>query len=436
MSWLIAVLVASPSAPSRTVHGSLHPKDGPDADLRFVLGEQALRAVIVLNLSFLDGVLEISRENEDALHPVEYDGTRDALTDFFAEHNSVTIDDIVVKPVAVEFDVEDADPKLLPLFPNEGARALTRVRLVLDYAVLAPPQRVGLVWGAYPFEAVWEASGGTKRMKVQARLAVPGEELLISFSEDEPEYLWHRSEETASRFAAVPSNAPPERLSVHVLSAGCVMLLCLATILGGRRARRSLSWSLPATLLGAWLGWGVYVLPLPFGDEGLPDEQQALAVFEPLHANIYRAFDYTTESDVYDALARSVDGEFLASLYDQIYRGLVMAEHGGAVSRVTAVRPIETSIESIGTLPPDDLPGFTVDALWQVDGVVHHWGHSHTRINEYRARYTVRAIADGWRIAGSQVLEQRRIAGSPLPDQVEPPVPGFEVLVLPEGSDI
>lgn len=433
---MAACLLSSPVATGGSVGGSLHPKDGPDADLRFILGEQSLRAVIVLNLSFLDGFLEVSRENADALDPFEYDGTRDALTEYFAEHNSVTIDDIVVKPVAVEFDVEDADPKLLPLFPNDGARALTRVRLVLDYTLLTPPKRVGLVWSAYPFEAVWETSGGTARMKVQARLAVPGEELLISFSEDEPEYLWHRSNEHESRFAAVPNSEPPERPSLHALSAGLVLLLGLATLLGGARARRSLSWSLPATLLSAWLGWGVFVLPLPYGDEGLPDEREALAVFEPLHANIYRAFDYTTESDVYDALARSVDGDLLSALYDQIYRGLVMAEHGGAVSRVTAVRPIETQIETIGTLPPDDRPGFTVDSTWQVDGVVHHWGHSHTRVNEHRARYTVCAGADGWRITSSQVLEQRRIAGSPLPDPVEPEVPEFETLVLPPGSDI
>ncbi|MFT7464415.1 MAG: hypothetical protein ACI9EF_002771 [Pseudohongiellaceae bacterium] len=419
---------------------ALHPKDGPDADLRFILGEQSLRAVLVLNLAFIDGVVDVPRESRDAVHPLEYDGMRDTLADFFAEHNSVTIDDILVLPLPVEFEVEDADPQLLPLFPNDGARALTRARLVLDYPVLAPPKRIELTWGAYPFEAEWEASGGSQRMNVAARLAVPGDELLIQFSEAEPGYTWHRSAEAESRFEAVPSSAEPQRPAVHLVSGALLIALLVWIARGGHRRRRSLSWSLPATLVAAWLSWPLAVIPLPFGQDGLPDEAKALAIFAPLHANIYRAFDYTTESDVYDALARSVDGELLATLYDQIYRGLIMAEHGGAVSRVSAVRLIETQLASIGTLPPDNRPGFTVIALWQVDGVVHHWGHSHTRVNEYRAQYTVSLSANGWRIAGSQITEQRRLSGSPLPDPQGPPelapIPEFETFVLPPGSDL
>jgi len=422
---------------------ALHPKDGPDADLRFVLGEQTLRAVIVLNLAFVDGVIDVPRQKDGEVLAHEQDGLREALVAYLAEQNSVSMDDVEVQARLVEFEIEPADLSLLPLFPNDGARALTRVRLVFDYPVIGEPQRMGLTWGAYPLEAPWEApaptSEGAQPMDVTARLAVPGDEVLITFTEDEPGFLWHRNAELEERFNALPDMPVPRRPSVHLLSSALLLLVAGLALCGGNRVRRSLSWSLPAALLGAWATWSVAVVPLPFGDDDLPTASQARALFEPLHANIYRAFDFTTESDIYDALARTVDGQLLASLYDQVYRGLIMAEHGGAVSRVSAVRLTETNVRSIGNTPPSGRPGFTIEARWQVDGVVHHWGHSHSRVNEYRALYTVASTDDGWRIVGSQILEQRRVSGSPLPAAQEAPdmgpVPDFEAMTPNAGSD-
>ena len=72
------------------------------------------------------------------------------------------------------------------------------------------------------------------------------------------------------------------------------------------------------------------------------------------------------------------------------------------------------------TPPPDDAPGFSIVTRWQVEGAVFHWGHSHWRTNEYRARYGVTATEAGWRISDSQVLEQRRIDAQPIPPGAGP----------------
>jgi len=121
-----------------------------------------------------------------------------------------------------------------------------------------------------------------------------------------------------------------------------------------------------------------------------------------------------------------VHGDLLDRLYNEIYRSLIMQEEGGAVSRVQAVNPLETEIESIGLLPPDGAPGFAVVTRWQVEGAVFHWGHSHFRTNEYQARYGVIATDAGWRIADSQVLEQRRVDASPIEPGAGPVWPGEE----------
>jgi len=114
-----------------------------------------------------------------------------------------------------------------------------------------------------------------------------------------------------------------------------------------------------------------------------------------------------------------------------------MEEEGGAVGRVVEVRPLEIEVESIGLVAPPPDPGspeaadadeaaidarrvgFTVRCRWEVDGAVYHWGHGHFRTNEYEGRYLVIATDEGWRIAGDELLSQRRV-DEPEPEEIAP----------------
>ncbi len=156
--------------------------------------------------------------------------------------------------------------------------------------------------------------------------------------------------------------------------------------------------------------------------------EDAQAAFAPLHANLYRALDYVREGDVYDVLAHSADGPLLEALYRDMRRSLTIEEAGGAVGRVMAVRPIETVVGAIEIVPRKGAAArteFVVDARWQVDGTVSHWGHRHDRTNEYRARYRVAATDGGWRIVSQDLLDEHRVDQPPAelpPDGPAPPV--------------
>lgn len=134
-----------------------------------------------------------------------------------------------------------------------------------------------------------------------------------------------------------------------------------------------------------------------------PDEKTRASLAETLLRNIYRAFDYREEKLVYDALARSVEGDLLAETYLKIRAGLLMAEQGGAVSRVDEVNPQEVRIEGIKS------GEFTARIKWQVTGTVEHWGHIHTRVNGYEAAFNIRRDGDAWKIHGMDVGAQERI---------------------------
>jgi hypothetical protein len=54
-------------------------------------------------------------------------------------------------------------------------------------------------------------------------------------------------------------------------------------------------------------------------------------------------------------------------------------------------------------------PTYAIRGQWTATGTVGHWGHVHTRRNQYDAIVTVRADQGGWKIAGLELLEEQRI---------------------------
>jgi len=144
-------------------------------------------------------------------------------------------------------------------------------------------------------------------------------------------------------------------------------------------------------------------------DQTPKDEKSREAVAESLLRNVYRAFDYHSESDVYDALARSVQGDLLTDLYIKIKHGLIMQEQGDAVAHVQDVKVIKT--EAAEAKSKD---GFAERLTWQVEGTVEHWGHIHTRVNEYSADFEIKPDGGAWKISAMSVTKQSQVRSAVL----------------------
>jgi hypothetical protein len=133
-------------------------------------------------------------------------------------------------------------------------------------------------------------------------------------------------------------------------------------------------------------------------------DEQALDIAGTLLRNIYRAFDYHAESDVYDALARSVHGDLLADLYLKIHEGLAMQEQGGAIATVKEVKVTEGAVTH-----REKEGGFSTRLTWTVEGTVEHWGHIHTRENQYAADFSIQPVENAWKITAMNVTDQKRL---------------------------
>jgi hypothetical protein len=137
-------------------------------------------------------------------------------------------------------------------------------------------------------------------------------------------------------------------------------------------------------------------------DAGLSDDRAGEVVSGLLH-NIYRAFDFREEEQIYDVLERSVEGDLLTRIYLETRRGLELANQGGARAKVKAIELVELEAESSGG------GAFVARATWNVAGSVGHWGHVHERANQYQAEMSIAPVGGSWKLTGLEILLEERI---------------------------
>ena len=134
----------------------------------------------------------------------------------------------------------------------------------------------------------------------------------------------------------------------------------------------------------------------------LSDEASAELVGGLLH-NIYRAFDFRDESQIYDVLDQSVSGELLTDIYLETRRGLELANQGGARAKVKDIEllDLDARMASDGAVE--------ADVTWRVAGSVGHWGHIHKRQNQYEATLVITPVDGSWKLTSLDLVSEERI---------------------------
>ncbi|RNC81677.1 MAG: hypothetical protein ED559_07790 [Phycisphaera sp.] len=397
------------------------PQDGPHAEVRISISDTDVRFNVAMNLNYVDAVMPTAREFPDAVDPTEEAAIRERIEQFFLDENEVTIDGVEVRGIIEEYELIRLDRENLKLFPKTGLRALTRFNLVVSYPFKSAPEVLTMAWSAYPEDTMSTEppgpDGKLPKMIILALLKAEGIVEQIIFSESDPVVEWRPSHATIDdRLETVPEPIDFATPGIPIISVALLLAWVVFSVVLVKKQGIKI-----VVILGIPLLIMAYVARtgavLPIGEPDV-DDDALLAVFKPLHTNVYRAFDYSAESDIYDALSRSVSGDMLEELYTSIHRGLVQAEQGGSVGRITKVLIDESNVVEINT----DNPSFVVEAYWIVEGTVYHWGHSHPRETVYHANYTIAEDDGKWRIVGSEVLSSKHLN----PDPID----------LPEGSSL
>ncbi len=137
---------------------------------------------------------------------------------------------------------------------------------------------------------------------------------------------------------------------------------------------------------------------------GEVSEEEATVIFSHLLKNVYRAFDFREESDIYDKLAISLDGNLLTDIYLQTKKSMELENQGGAVATIKKVEVTEVKKEAYSS---QGKAAFRTK--WIASGTLEHWGHSHNRQNQYDAILTLSPVNHVWKITDIELLEEIRM---------------------------
>ena len=139
------------------------------------------------------------------------------------------------------------------------------------------------------------------------------------------------------------------------------------------------------------------------GQAGKPSAESSAEIVSGLLHNIYRAFDFRSEEDIYDVLDKSVSGDLLAKIYLETRRGLELANQGGARAKVKDIEVVDLATRT------GENGGFIANATWNVAGSVGHWGHVHQRRNRYQAELDIQPVDGVWKLTGLEILQEERL---------------------------
>jgi len=144
-------------------------------------------------------------------------------------------------------------------------------------------------------------------------------------------------------------------------------------------------------------------IAIPFFKQSSFSRPEASLLVNHLLKNTYRAFDFRKESDVYDKLAISYDEGLLADIYLRTKKSMVLEGQGGIQVKVKDVEVLE--VEEVST----DNDGISFKCKWIVKGDVGHWGHIHSRVNQYEAILNVHPVNGVWKLNAIDIIEEVRL---------------------------
>jgi len=311
----------------------------------FYITPQEVRHEILIPLLTLDEWISIKRADREFLDVPEQQAATKQVAEFFRKGNPVLINGVVVRPVVtrVNFFGLDIRDFAMNAEPRRVSVAQARVGIMLSYPSESRPTKVVATWETFNKYAPFLKS------------------IVYEFDKAPVEHFF-RPDERIFQWSSESASSEVGSLSDQIQLASVKS--------NGRR----------------------------------PAAADAKQISSALIKNVYQAFDFHGEKETYDALETAVEGSLLRTLYLQIRRSLLMAEQGGARSRVLDVKPVSGRFAGEPTAT-----GFDMEYRWRVVGSVEHWGHIHTREHEYLATLSVQATGGQWKLHAVKFLSQKRV---------------------------
>jgi len=349
--------------------------------------------------------MDFDLRGEEFIEVDEFDPVRQQVAGFFMEKEKVLIDGKQLKPILDRTAYVESSmlrsrfieiPERVPL--NSAM-----IGIVITYLTDGIPQEVVTEWNLF----------SDRVQKVTARMTDPAGPFPYDLTPDDRVLKWtnYLKTYTIPTVDRIIVNETHRGISVPLLSLLCAVLLLPIGFYTFRLRRRSQPVKLQVISIAA-LSIGIIAL-FPFYQFSIGTSARAsqistddsMEITLALLKNVYRAFDFREEEDVYDKLAISVSGDLLTDIYLQNRESMLIEQAGGAQAKVKQVEVLETDVEE----SRKQKGALDIRTRWTAIGSVGHWGHIHTRQNVYDAVLTIAVVEGSWKITGLEVLEEKRV---------------------------
>ncbi|KPJ76355.1 MAG: hypothetical protein AMJ54_11885 [Deltaproteobacteria bacterium SG8_13] len=277
------------------------------------------------------------------------------------------------------------------------------VGVIITYLTDGIPRQVTTTWELF----------SERVQKVTARMTDPAGPFPYDLTPDDNVLKWNNYLKTYTIPTVEKINVADQHRGVPVPIGSVVCIALLLPIGWGVVLRKKHGGSVkPLFGMFALLAIGalllIPVLQVPVGGNARASQfstEDGRMVLDSLLKNVYRAFDFREEADVYDKLSICVSGELLADLYLEQRRSLVVEQAGGAQAKVK-----EVAIKDVAVSKSTKHDGaLDLRAQWTALGKVGHWGHVHSRQNRYDAIVTIKPLTGVWKIIDLELIEEKRL---------------------------
>jgi hypothetical protein len=365
-----------------------------------------VRHEILVRVKDMGEWMDLELRGEAYIDIDELDNLRNRLGGFLLEKNPVRIDGQEIRPILDRTSFVKVGLTGIQLLeaPERLEISTAIVGVIITYLTDKLPQQVTVDWELFTDQV----------QRIPATATDPAGPFQTYLTPDDNIHVWNNYLKNY-KAPTVQEVSVKDSLGELQLPVGTILALILLLPLGWllqRRLRRgkSVKWQSAMVVVVILVAIASYpytklTVTRPVLVAGDLDETQSSNLLEQLLKNVYRAFDFREEEQVYDKLALTVHGDLLADLYLQNRQSFAVKKAGGAQAKIKSVE-IE---QALAKRREDGSPGYDIAGRWTAQGSVGHWGHTHTRKNLYDAIVTIEPFDGHWKITNLELLEEKRV---------------------------
>ena len=355
-----------------------------------------VRHEVMMRVKDLEEWIDLGYELDDYIEVEELESLKTKIANFLVDRNVVTIDGETERPIIdkihyVKWSLSGI--QILELKERMDYSSAV-IGVIFVYPNKGIPENISIKWDMFSEKVTEVPNVATDPAGPMPYVLKPDDDVLI----------WKNYLNNYKLPAITEMEVTSAQIPILQILAILLMLYGVVSLVKNRQDFVKYGSVAGIGILMFIMGYYITKsIEFPFIEKTSFSKPEASSLINHLLKNTYRAFDFREESDIYDKLAISNDDKLLAEIYIQTKKSMKLKSQGGIEVKLKDVEILE--VEEV----PTDGEGISFKCKWIVRGDVGHWGHIHSRTNQYYAILNVKNDNGIWKLNDIDIIEEVRL---------------------------